>query len=182
MPGTSPLLSGLDLADRTHGLDASEFRRVRPNRDPDRCPARCLSPSSCPDLIRVSPATASAGRPLGCPEQVHCCPVWIWRTGRMAWMQASFEGSGRIGTRIDARRAVSLHRHARTCSTAVRFRFGGQSAWLGFNWVSRGSTGSGTRIDTRRAVSLHRHARTCSGHLRRGHCGGRSGCPEQVRA
>ena len=36
-----------------------------------------------------------------------------------------------------------LFRHARTCSTAVRFRFGGQSAWLGFNWVSRGSTGSG---------------------------------------
>ena len=34
-------------------------------------------------------------------------------------------------------------RHTRTCSTAVRFRFGGQSAWLGFNRVSRGSTGSG---------------------------------------
>ena len=55
MPGTSPRLSGLDLADRAHGLDSSRFRRARPNRDPDRRPARRPSPSSCPDLFHGCP-------------------------------------------------------------------------------------------------------------------------------
>ena len=36
-----------------------------------------------------------------------------------------------------------LLRHARTCSIAVRFRFCGQGAWLGFKPISKGAAESG---------------------------------------
>ena len=119
-PRKRALLSGSGFAGRAHGLDSSGFRRVWPNRDPDRHPA---------------------SRPS--------------------------------------------YRHTRTCSTAVRFRFGGQSAWLGFNRVSRGSTGSGLgstpgvpalfpsypdlfRVSIRPAEPLERDTRNKSGYDEKG--------------
>ena len=49
--------------------------------------------------------TSSVTPPISsCPDLFHCCPVQIWGTERMAWIQPGFEGFGGIGTRIDARR------------------------------------------------------------------------------
>ena len=44
MPGTSPLLSGLDFADRAHGLDSTGFQRVPSDRDTDQRPASQPTP------------------------------------------------------------------------------------------------------------------------------------------
>ena len=64
-------------------------------------------------LRRPSPVTgaAAAASPRKAGRRsggTHWCPVWILRAGRMAWIQADFQGFGRIGTRIGARRPGPL--------------------------------------------------------------------------
>ncbi len=118
MPGLVPLLSGLDLGDRAHGLNSTGLGGVRRDRNSDRHPAAR-------------------------PRSRH--------------------------TRLP-------YRHARTCSTAVRFGFCGQDAWPGFKRVSKGPVEPGLRSTPGApppfiVMPSYRHARTCSGHP----CGRRDG-------
>ena len=49
-------------------------------------------------------ARLRAFSPASYPDLFNWCPVWILRAGRMAWIQAGFEGFGGIGTRTGTRR------------------------------------------------------------------------------